>query len=915
MGDLRDDLRRIWGYLRPGAAERQLDEEIRFHLDREAEEYERSGMTPQEARREALKQFGGIDRHAEASRDLRPTRWLEDLGRDVRVGARALLRDPGYGLVAVAALAIGIGSSTFVYSAVRGVLIEPLPYPHADRIVTLWETNATTGEDHLQASPGNVLDWRARNQSFEIIAMAEPSGGDIVVEGRPVAIPSWAVSEGYFEVFGIRPALGRVFTPEEYRDSLRSALMISYASWQERFAGDPDIVGRSIEVERAPRTIVGVLPQGFAYPAGAPGDGGLSEPAKEFWEPRADQPWDARTRSGNWIPAVGLLREGVGLGRAQADLDRVASLLAEEYPSTNVNLGVRAIPLRTELLGEAQLLLSILAGVVAVLLLLAAANVASLVLARAIAREREFAIRGAVGAGRGRLVRQILAESVLLVALGAALGLAFAWIAVELFAAVAAGSLPRVANVRVDAGVALFALSVSALVTLFSGLLPALRFARPDLGTSMQEGARGTSAGPGRAGAQNALVVVQVALALVLLIGGGLLARSFARLLDNDLGFEPEGLATVQAFIYDITDGPAERVTFVRQVIERMRALPGARDAAMVSAFPFHPEQIDQRFNFTVVGRPEPAGTEPPSAQGTTVSPGYFSMMGIPLVEGRFFDDFDRADWAPDASGQGDEIGGIGSGAGAAGGLPVAIISETVARRYWPGESALGQRIVGVREGAPEVQIVGVVGDIRPYGYDTDPRPEIYFPHGWSGSAALTFVARAESPRGAPALVDAMREVIWSIAPNQSIYHAGTSERMIAGTLAARRFNLALILGFSAIALALALIGIYGLMAYATARRTGEFGIRMALGAGRGDILRLVLWRAAALTAAGAAIGVAVALGVTRFASSLLYGVPPNDPATFAALAFVLVGTGVLAGYLPARRAASTDPMDALRAE
>ncbi|HUG01665.1 MAG TPA: ABC transporter permease [Longimicrobiales bacterium] len=915
MGDLRDDLRRIWGWLRPGAAERRLDEEIRFHLEREAEEYERAGMTPEEARREALKQFGGVDRYAEASRDIRPTRWLEDLGRDVRVGGRALVRHPAYGSVAIAALVIGIGSSTFVYSAVRGVLMEPLPYPHADRIVTLWETNATTGEDHLQTSPGNVIDWRARNQSFEIIALAEPSGGDIVVDGRPIAIPSWAVSEGYFEVFGIRPALGRTFTPEEYRDSLRSALMISYASWQRRFAGDPGIVGRSIEVDRVPRTVVGVLSEGFAYPAGAPGDGGLSEPAKEFWEPRADQPWDARTRSGNWMPAVGLLREGVELGRAQADLDRVASQLAEENPSTNANLGVRAIPLLDEVLGEARILLSILAGVVAVLLLLAAANVASLILARATAREREFAIRGAVGAGRGRLVRQILAESALLVALGAALGLALAWAAVQLFAAVAAEALPRAANIRVDARVALFALGVSALVTVCAGLLPALRFARPDLGRPMRDGARGSTGGPPSARAQNALVVAQVALALVLLIGGGLLGRSFMRLLDNDLGFEPAGLATVQAFIYDITDGPAQRVAFVRDATERMRGLPGVRGAAMVSAFPFHPEQIDQRFNFTVVGRPAPAGTEPPSAQSTTVSPGYFYMMEIPLIEGRYFSEFDRADWAAGGDGSRTSIGGVGSSDETIGGLPVAIVSQAVARRHWPGESAVGQRFQGVREGSPEVEIVGVVGDIRPYGYDTDPRPEIYFPHGWNGSGAITFVARAETPRGAPGLVDAMRETVWSLAPNQSIYHAGTSEQMIASSLAARRFNLALILGFAGIALVLALIGVYGLMAYASARRTGEFGIRMALGAERADIVRLVLGRAAALTAAGAAVGVAVALGVTRFAASLLYGVPPNDPMTFAALALLLIGTGVLAGYLPARRAAATNPMEALRAE
>ena len=915
MGDLRDDLRRLWSWLKPAAAERQLDEEIRYHIEREMEENVRAGMSREAARREAVRQFGGIDRHAEESRDIRPTRWFEDLVRDLRIGVRSLVRDPAYGAVAVAALVIGIGASTFVYSAVRGVLIEPLPYPHVDRIVTLWETNATTGEDHLQTSPGNVIDWRQRNQSFDLIAVAEPWGGDVLVEGRPEAVPAWAVSEGYFEVFGIRPALGRLFAPEEYRDSLQTALIISHDSWRERFGADPDIVGSSVEIDGVPHTIVGVLPEGFAYPAGTPGDGGVKEASKEFWQPRYERPWDLRTRSGNWIPAVGLLREGVDLERAQADLDRVATLIAEENPATNANLGVRAIPLREELLGEARLLLSILAGVVAVLLLLAGANVASLVLARATAREREFAIRGAIGARRGRLVRQILAESGLLVGLGAALGVALAWIAVGLFGKVAAGALPRVANIRIDGEVVLFALAVSAAVTVLAGLLPAVRFARPDLGSPIRDGARGSSQGPGRARAQNALVVTQVALALVLLIGGGLLARSFQRLLENDLGFEPEGLATVQAFVYDVAETPAERIAFVREALDRMQALPGVAGTAMVTAFPFHPEQIDQRFNFTVVGRPGPGGAEPPSAQATTVTPGYFEMMEIPLLEGRDFTDFDRASWAVEGTGFVPGTGGAAATTDTRGGAPVAIVSAAVARRHWPGESAVGQRIRGTREQSPEVEIVGVVGDVRPYGYETDPRAEIYFPHAWNGAGGVTFVARTHRPEGAGGVLDGMREAVWAVAPNQSIYTAGTSEQMIATTLAARRFNLALILGFSAVAVVLALIGIYGLMAYTTARRTGEFGIRMALGADRGDIVRLVLGRAARLALLGVGIGVLVALGLTRFASSLLYGVPAHDPLTFVLFAALLAATGVLAAFVPARRAASTDPMTALRAE
>ncbi|MEN8375287.1 MAG: ABC transporter permease [Gemmatimonadota bacterium] len=909
MGDLRDDLRRWLSWLRPRDEERHLTDEIRFHIEREAEEYVSAGMSAEEARREALRQFGGIDKFAEESRDARPTRWAEDLYRDVRVGVRSLLRDPAYGVVAVLALAIGIGAATFVYTAVRGVLLDPLPYPNAERVVTLWETNATTGENHLQASPGNVLDWIERSQALERIAMAEPWGGDVMVDGRPVAVPAWAVSEGYFEVFGVRPFLGRAFVPEEYRDSLQSALMVSHASWLERFSADPDVVGTAVVVDGTPRTIVGVLPPGFSYPAMIVGDGGWPESSKEFWYPRPQRPGDIRTRSGNWIPAVGLLRDGASMERAQADLNRVAALIGDELPATNANLGVRAIPLRDELLGEAGRLLTLLAGVVGVLLVLAAANVASLVLARATAREREFAIRGAVGAARGRLVRQILAESALLIAVGAGLGLGLAWVAVDLFAAVAAGSLPRVGSLQVDGGVALFALGLSALVTAFAGLLPALRFARPDLAATIGDGSRGSTGGPGRGRAQNALVVAQVALALVLLIGAGLLTRSFLRLLDNDIGFEPAGLATVQAFIHDVTESAAERVSFVRSVSERISGLPGVDHAAMVSAFPFHPEQIDQRFNFGVVGRPNPAGSEPPSAQGTTITPGYFEAMGIPILQGRDFDDFDRAAWTTAEAATGDGT------ARAPSGRPVAIVSETVARRHWPGENPVGQRIHSMREGAPEVEIVGVVGDVRPYGYDTDPRAEIYFPHAWNGTGSVTWVARASAPGGATALVNGMREAVWAQAPSQSIYHAATSEEMIATSVAARRFNLALILAFSIVALVLALIGIYGLMAYATARRTGEFGIRLALGAGRGDIVRLVLGRAAKLALAGVALGVLAALVLTRFASSLLYGVPPNDPLTFVALAGLLVGTGMLAGYLPARRAAATDPMEALRAE
>ncbi|MGH7573626.1 MAG: ABC transporter permease [Longimicrobiales bacterium] len=818
---------------------------------------------------------------------MRRRRWGSEVAQDARLAVRQLRRRPGFALVAVLTLAIGIGANTAIFSAADHVLLRPLPYVGADRVFRVFETDRRTGGDRKEAAPANFLAWRERSRVFAAMGLAEPYGFDVVFDARPERARAWLVSDGYFEALGVRPVLGRSFVAEEYAQvttrgdaGLPAAMvvLISHRMWRDRFGGDARIIGATIELDDAPATIVGVLPPSLDYPQ-----------PRDLWLPKLFRPFELEDRATGYMEAVARLAPGVTLEAARRDMDRVAAELAAEYPATNASLGVTLVPLEDHVLGGVRPALWVLLGAVALVLLIACANVASLLLARRAERERELAVRAALGAGRTRLVRQLLTESAVLAVLGGVLGVVLAGGAVRALVAISPPDLPRLGAIAIDARVMVFALALTLGTAVLFGVGPAWQFSRPALRPGLGWGARPVG-GATRNRMSSVLVTGEVALTLVLLIGAGLLGRSFLRLLSNDLGFEVENRAAIQVFLYDRAETAEAQMVLAREHRARLEALPGVEALAMVSALPFHPSQIDTENAFEIEGKPFPGGVVA-RAQTTIASAGYFRVMEIPLLAGRGFTDQDR-NGAPD----------------------VAIINETLARTYFARENPIGQRItIGVIGPPRPREIVGVVGDVRPTTLDSDPRFELYAPYGQAFHAGVTYVAR---PRGSAAqLIPHLREAIWATDPEQPIYHSDTLERLVGATLVERRFHLALLGALSIVALTLSIIGIHGLIRFVTEQRRGEISVRMALGARRSDVTRMIVADALRLVVPGIAIGAAAALALTRYLRSMLYGITPADPLTFVQLAGLMLLVGVAAAYGPAARAAAADPMRVLRQE
>ncbi|MGH2779887.1 MAG: ABC transporter permease, partial [Thermoleophilaceae bacterium] len=768
---------------------------------------------------------------------------MDTLLQDLRYALRSLRKSPGFTAIAVLTLALGIGATTAIFSAVDHVLLRPLPYHEADRVVTLWETAGSMGGTRREVAPGNFLEWERRTTSFSPMGLAEPFGHDLTGQAPPVPLDAWRVTEGFFDALGVEPVVGRTFLAEEYVPDAPPVVLLSHEVWQQRYGSDPDIVGRRIEVDFTPATVVGVLPPGLEYPS----EVGL-------WTPKTFQvsdAYDERTeRAASYMQAIARLKPGVTLEQARGDMERAAAALAAEYPETNAETGVQVVPIEKQVLGEVRTGLLVLFGAVTFLLLIACANVASLLLARGSERGRELGVRAALGAGRTRLTRQLVTESLVLAAMGGVAGVALAYLGVRAFALLAPHDLPRLDTLGIDGRVLVFAIGSTLVTTLVSGLAPALRFSRPDVLPALQGGGRSGTPGRTRNRLRRALVVAQVALALMLLIGSGLLARSFVRLLSNDPGFAVERRATLQVFLWDRNPTAADRIRRVREIDARMEAVPGVEAAAVVSALPFHPQQIDAGDQLIVEDRPLTDG-QIPRVFTTTASPDYFQVMGIPLVRGRMFTDRDRED-AP----------------------RVALINETLARRFFAGEDPVGQRVtIGVMSAPATREIVGVVRDVRPTTLDSDPRPELYVPYAQSGTGSVTFVVRTRTD--ASALLPTLREQIWQVDPAQSIDQSAALEDLVSETLVERRFHLSLLGGFSVLALMLAAIGIYGLINFITRRRLREIGIRLALGAAPAAVRSAVLRNAMGMVTAGMAAGVIGALLLTRLMRSMLYEVSP----------------------------------------
>jgi putative ABC transport system permease protein len=867
--------------------DRDIDDELAFHIDMVVAELTSQGMPEAEARERARRQFGDLGR---ARRDLRREeqgiereRRRADLGNELRqdltFALRQLRRSPGFAFVAVVTLGLGIGATTAIFSVVDGVLLRPLPYADAGALVRLRQVDArqSGGGD---TSPATFLDWRDRARSFERVAFFQYFGHDVKgASGETISIDSWLVSEDYFAVLGVKPRLGRVFLPEEYRPGAAPVVVISSALWQQRYGGDPHVLGRREILDGVAHTIVGVMPVSFQFPE-----------KRHIWAPKILTEEETRVRAGNYLGVVARLRPGVTLAAAQDDMNRVSRDLAAEYPRTNAKVGALVTSVPNDVVGAVRPALLVLLGAVVCVLLVSCANVANLLLARGADRRREFAIRAALGAGRGRLVRQTVSESAILATLGCAVGLLVGKLGLRLILALSPATLPRTDEIALDGRVLLFTLAASVGTALLFGLAPARMFSSPDLTAAVREGGRGTSASRGRLRFRSVLIVAEVALALVLLVGSGLLIRSFIVLMRVDPGFVPENRAMVQLFLWDLYPKPELRAGFLRDVLERMTSMSGVQSVGAVSALPFAAANIGVQTPIRFEGRPAPAPGESPNVYTTVATPGYFETMGVALRRGRTFAAADDAT-----------------------GVKVALISESLARHYFPNEDPIGKRIAVSFDGGQSREVVGIVADVRHDGLDAAPREEMYMPHAQFPFGSMTVVVRAT---GDPApLLPQLQRAVWDVNRNQAIYAATTMSALVGISLTDRRFNLALIGGFAALALVLSAVGVYGLISYSTSRRTTEFGVRLALGADGRRILLAAMGDGVRYAVAGVALGTAGAFALTRTMATMLFGVKPTDPLTFGVIAAVMLVVAVVASFVPARRALRVDPVTALRAD
>jgi predicted permease len=886
MFTLRKLVRRARALLGRRALDRELDEELRGHIEMQVAQLSAEGMDPAEARRRALLDFGGLERFREEARDARGVRPLQDFARDLRLGARALRRRPGFTAVVVLTLGVGVGGGAAIFGAVDGILLTPLPYPEPDRLLTLWQHDRKAGPARKEVTPADFLDWRERSTSFAPLTAMEPFGLDWQSAAGPVYLPTWLVYEGFFEAFGTQPLLGRTFRPEEHAPGRGDVVVLGHGVWRSRFGGAPEVVGRVLPLDGRPHLVLGVMPQGFAMPSD-----------DVVWAPKVPAGWERTSRSSHFYPVFGRLRPGVSAAQAQAELNAIAAQIARDHPQSGAEWGVTAVPLPEQVVGGVRRALLLLLGAVGFLLAVVTANVASLQLARAAGRDREFAVRGALGASPGRVARQLLAENLLLAAGGAGLGFALAQLSLRAARAWAPLHLPRATELKADGEVLLFAAAVSLVTALATGIPPLLAARRARLQASLAQGGRAATRSRRLARTQSTLVAVQLCLSLVLLIAAGLLVRSFASVLSQPRGFRTDGVAVLIVQSWGYYPQPADRAAFVREVTERLARQPQVHAAGMTSAIPLLETIGAEQAPVTIVGAPAlPAGESPPLVQFTVATAGLFRALGIPLLRGRLFEerDHDKA-------------------------LPVALVSESFARAHWPHQDPIGQRLAlggsaRGRQPAPVPrEVIGVVGDVRRYALHESARPSVYLPHSQLPTGANAFVVWGEGRTSD--LMRQVRQVVWQVNPTVPVYREASMGELVGASVRDRRFLLALLGGFAALALGLATVGVFALMSYVTMERTREFGVRMALGAARGQVVVLVLKQGLGLAAVGVGLGLAGAVGVTRLLSGSLHGVTPLDPATFAGGAGLLLATALLASWYPAWRAARVDPAGALKDE
>ncbi len=814
---------------------------------------------------------------------------MNNLFQDLRYGFRLLSKNLGFTAVVVLTLALGIGANTAIFSVINAVLLQPLPFAEPDRLVTVWNVNTKTGGDGVQVSYPDFNDWRAQSQSFE--KMAAFRGRDLTVTGMGEAfrLRGATTTSDLFPLLGVAPRLGRVFTPEEDRAGNHSAIL-SDTLWRTRFKADPNAVGRTISINSQSYTIVGVMPPKFAFP--------ISTDPVELWIGAAVDNEGAgaltNQRGNHAIEVIGRLKPGVSLAQAQSEVSRITDALQKQYPGENPDFGALVVPFFERVVGDVKLALMLLLGAVGCVLLIACGNIANLLLARAATRQKEVAVRAALGANRWRVIRQLLTESILLALLGGVAGLLLAWWGTDLLLKLVPGGLPRVNETALSARVLGFTLLISVVTGVLFGLLPALHSFKLDLVTTLKDAGRGSSDGGSGNRTRNALIVTQVAVAFVLLVCAGLLAGSFWRLQQVNPGFDPKNVLTFRVSLPTSKYERNEQIeSFYQRLSERIAALPSVTSASAVSVLPLSGQ--NSAVGFSIEGIPtDPNNAFPHESYLRITRPEYFNTMGITLLQGR---DFDARDTLQ--------------------GNAVVIINETLARKHFPGQNPLGRRISPSfaidDRGTLAREIIGVVKDVHHASLREESGNEIYAPHSQAPFNTLTMVARTSSDP--QALIASVRREVIALDSELPVFNVRTLEETLSRSVAQPRFNTLLLAIFAGLALLLTAIGLYGVMAYSVTQRTRELGIRLALGAQRSNVLSLVIRQGMLLAGIGLGVGTVVAFALTRLMESFLFGVSATDPLTFGGIALLLAVVALAACFIPARRATKVDPMVALRYE
>jgi putative ABC transport system permease protein len=875
-----DSLRR--NLLHRDRVERDLAEEIEAYLEMLTQAKVAEGLKPEDARRAALIELGGVDQVKERVREVRVGYLLGTVWQDLRYSVRTLLKSPAFTIVAVLSLALGIGANTAIFSVVNGILLRPLPYPEPERIVAVWHTppqESFPGMTRFSVSPGNYLDWREQSRAFEQMAIYQYAGLSLSAGADPVPVTGAAISSDFFSVLRTQVDKGRAFSPDEEQPGREQVVVLGHGLWQRAFGANPNLIGQTVTLNSRSFTVVGIMPAGFEFPSEA-----------ELWVPLAWEAAERQTRAIHDYLVIARLKRDASLAQAQAEMSTISNRLEQQYPEANKGWGALVTPLKEDLVGDVRPALLVLFSAVGFVLLIACANVANLLLARGANRRKEIALRIALGATRGRIIRQLLCESVLLSVGGGLLGLLLANWGGQMLVRLSAGSLPSSGEVGMDSWALGFTLLVSLIAGVLAGVAPAMQFSKNELSETLKQGSGRGGGSSVKQSTRKALVVCEVALSLILLVGAGLMIRSFWKLQSVDPGFDTSNTLTLSVGLPSTRyPEPQQQLAFHDRVLEQLAALPGVVAVGSTTTIPL--TGGGSRQPFTIEGRPAPPVSEQPLAQTRYVSPDYFRAMGIPLKQGRAFDDRDR-EGAPQ----------------------VVIISEAMARRFWPGQDPLGQRLTAsfhLKQGAREV--VGVVGDVKSRGLDDEAAATMYLPFRQAPRPWITFVARtASDPQG---FVQPVSRAVYAVDREQALISVRTMEQVLTESLSGRRFNMTLLISFAGLALALAAVGVYGVMNYSVMLRRRELGIRIALGARGLDVLRLVLGQGLALTLIGVGVGMAGAYALTRLMASLLYGVTATDFVTFGSVSGVIILVGLLASFLPARRATKVDPMIALRSE